>query len=1050
MLEEPDKFNITYTPDASSFVRQDENIETRYRITVSGEHTEIRQITLKNTGNIEEILEISSLFEPVLSKKEQDYAHPSFNNLFLKYEQDGDAIIVKRNRRGNEKELYLVTNFYSNLQNTMGELEFEIDKEKLYEGGSTSIPKMIKESIPFSRKIGLFPNSVISMRKTVKINPGEKVTLNLVIGVSEKLTQAKENVMNYENMENVERAFEVSKAKIEEEIRFLNLNGKSINTFQKMLSYLVFPNDIKRIFSQNKQSYKKEFLWKYGISGDLPILIVEISEPNDYHVVKELLKAFEYFNVKNIQIDLLILMKEENIYEQYIKQNVYKVIEDNNLTYLLNTKGGIYLLNENEITDIEGFKAFANFIVNAKEGNLDVILADKEEEYLESLKENVLMKNENIPLPEFNDIDVNIKMEDLKYYNGYGGFSENGKEYIMCVNKYNKTPTVWSNVLSNEKFGCIVTNNLGGYTWSKNSRLGRLTAWSNDAVLDIPSEIVYIKDKNLNLAWSLGLNVMPDDKNYYITFGFGYTKVNHCSYGLIQNEEIFVPRNESVKITKIILKNTMPIKRNLKLIYYMKPVLGEDEINSLYHIDTEFLESQNIVIAKNLNQNDISKIMYISSSEKINSYTGRKNEVGNIYNPSILNMMCLSNENAYGSQSRIAIQIDVELASYEDKEIVLMFGEAENLINLQDICYKYSKIENVNTELENVKDFWNNLLGNLQVNTPVESMNIMLNGWAAYQTIACRLWAKSGFYQSGGAYGFRDQLQDTLGIKFLSDFLMEKQIKLHAKHQFLEGDVEHWWHEETKRGIRTRFSDDLLWLAYITVEYVEYTNNYEILDEEISFIQGEELKVGEDERYEFYPETDQKQSLYIHIIKAIERTLNFGENGLPKIGSGDWNDGFSTVGNKGKGESVWLGFFLYEVLERIIPICKKREDIELAEKYEKIKIELKKKLNNIGWDGRWYKRAICDDGNILGSIENEECKIDSISQSWSVISNAGDNDKKYIAMESLENHLVDKANGIIKLLDPPFEKSKIEPGYIKSYLPGVRENGGQYTHVCCC
>lgn len=323
----------------------------------------------------------------------------------------------------------------------------------------------------------------------------------------------------------------------------------------------------------------------------------------------------------------------------------------------------------------------------------------------------------------------------------------------------------------------------------------------------------------------------------------------------------------------------------------------------------------------------------------------------------------------------------------------------------------------------------------------------MLNGWIAYQTIASRLYAKSGYYQSGGAYGFRDQLQDTLGLKYLDIEFMKKQIIKHSKHQFKEGDVEHWWHEETGRGIRTRFSDDLLWLAFLTVEYIKFTGDKTILDIETPYLEGQILEENQDEKYDKYNETKEQESIYKHCIRAIEKSLNFGENGLPKIGSGDWNDGFSTVGNKGKGESVWLGFFLYTVLDNFIPICEEKGDLELAKKYEEIKKDLKRALNTNGWDGRWYKRAFMDDGNILGSMQNDECRIDSIAQSWSVISNAGENDKKYIAMESLENHLVDKENGIIKLLDPPFEKSKLEPGYIKAYLPGVRENGGQYTHA---
>ena len=323
----------------------------------------------------------------------------------------------------------------------------------------------------------------------------------------------------------------------------------------------------------------------------------------------------------------------------------------------------------------------------------------------------------------------------------------------------------------------------------------------------------------------------------------------------------------------------------------------------------------------------------------------------------------------------------------------------------------------------------------------------MLNGWTVYQTIESRLLGRSGYYQSGGAYGFRDQLQDTLGLKYIHPEFLKHQILKHAKHQFVEGDVEHWWHEETGRGIRTRFSDDLLWLVYVTLEYINHTGDTSILEIEIQYLQGELLKEGEDEKYDKYQVTSFKEPLYEHCKKAIERSLNFGENGLPKIGSGDWNDGFSTVGNKGKGESVWLGFFLYGILDKFIPICKQKGEEELAQKYTTIQNQLKRALNTNGWDGRWYKRAFMDDGNILGSMENDECRIDSIAQSWSIISQAGDNDKKYISMDSLENHLVDRENGIIKLLDPPFAKGKLEPGYIKAYLPGVRENGGQYTHA---
>ena len=461
--------------------------------------------------------------------------------------------------------------------------------------------------------------------------------------------------------------------------------------------------------------------------------------------------------------------------------------------------------------------------------------------------------------------------------------------------------------------------------------------------------------------------------------------------------------------------------------------------------------NNNVVTAENLyTDNFKGQIVYCGSSEKIKSFTGSKDDFigqGKINKPKAINTVNLGNQSGLGENSCIAIELEIQLEGYESKELVLFLGEEENLLKAKDTAYKYSKISNVREELNQVKRFWYELLTRIQVKTPLESMNIMLNGWAIYQTIVSRLWARTGYYQSGGAIGFRDQLQDTLGLKYIAPELMKNQILIQTKHQFIEGDVEHWWHEETKRGIRTRFSDDLLWLCYVVSEYIEYTGDKEFLNIEVPYLQGEPLEEGIDEKYDLYLESDISGTIYEHCIKAIEKSLNFGENGLPKIGSGDWNDGLNTVGNKKKGESVWLGFFLYEILKRFIPICEEMDDHKRADKYDKIREKLKKALNSAGWDGRWFKRAFTDEGEPIGSIENEECRIDSISQSWGVISGAADNDKKYISMESLENHLIDKENGIIKLLDPPFNKTKMEPGYIKAYLPGVRENGGQYTHA---
>ena len=1039
----PDKYSVTFAPDKNRLTRNDENIKTIQDIVVAQDTgTEIRKITLKNNSNIDETIEVSTIFEPILSKKEQDYSHRAFNNLGLRYEfiEDHETILIKRNRREDEKELYLGTRFYSETINTIGDLEYEIN--------GNIVNKCVENSIPFSKRITSQTEPVIAFRRTVKIPKNEKVSFNLIITVSEDREEVLKNIDYYSNEENVKREYELARVRAEEEAKYLRINGEELKIYQRLLPYIIFQNPIKRLYMNKipKKKYYQEELWKYGISGDLPIVLIKIGNVEDIYVIREMLKAQEFFRTKKINFDLVILDEEKASYEKYLKDAIFHEIANSQQAYLLNQR--IFVIDDKEDLNLFLFKA--NIVIEANKGSIKNLLNELEEDYLYSIKNVALDKRENIIKTENEDNNNYFNTQYLKYYNEYGGFSEDGTEYRIKHSKNNSLPTVWSHIMANEKFGTLVTNNMGGFTWNKNSRLNRITAWSNDSVDDEPSEIIYLKDKDILESWSVGKNPKPDNNEYAVTFGFGYAKYNHFNCGISQELDIFVPKKDSIKINILNLKNTTQEKKNLRLIYYVKPVLGEEELKTNGYINLQFNKNSNLLLAENLYGNNIGKTAFVASSEQITSYTGNKTSFigkGDLSNPESLDKIALTNENSLGNSTCIAIQMDITIYPYENKEIVLLIGEAEDKLEAQDLVYKYSDIKNCKKELIETKQFWKEKLSRLQIKTPSESMNIMLNGWILYQAIACRLWAKSAFYQSGGATGFRDQLQDSLGIKYIEPEITRNQILKHCAHQFIDGDVEHWWHDETSRGIRTRFSDDLLWLPYVVIGYIESTNDISILDEEVYYLSGKDLAEGQNESYDIHLPSDTKESVFRHCIKAIEKSLNFGENRLPKIGTGDWNDGFSKVGEKGKGESVWLGFFLYDILDRFGKILEIKEEKELSQKYEEIKQSLKKALNTAGWDGRWYRRAFMDDGNVLGSIENEECKIDSIAQSWSVISNAGDNDKKYISMESLENHLIDKEAGIIKLLDPPFDRSNLEPGYIKMYLPGVRENGGQYTHA---
>lgn len=922
-LSKPDKYEITLAEDTSKIKRIDGAIQTVTKVTVAQEEpVELRNIKVTNNGLEEEILEITSILEPVISKKAQDYAHPAFNNLFLTFECIEDNIILakRRKRSKDEKEIYMAVCLYTEAE-TVGELEYEIDKEKFLGRGNLGVPAMVKNSKPLSKNTNLVTDPIIALKRTIKIKPEKSTNLTLIISVSEIKEEAINMAKEYSNNEKIKRCFELSRARVEAEARYLGINHKDIETYQKMLGYILYPNPLKKLYlnSLPQRNYPQSELWKYGISGDLPIVLLKIKEVNDTDVLKEVLKAYEYYRSKNIFIDLVILDEEPNSYEMYVKEAIINTILNNNLSHYQNINSGIFIIDQTESIPLLEFRA--NIIIDSKNGPLSRQLKDLEDEYLEKEKDvgyelpkGIMLEEENITIP--------LDTENLRYYNEYGGFSEDGKEYIVKVNKNKRLPTVWSHIIANKNFGTLVTESMGGFTWYKNSRLNRLTTWSNNQVTDIPSEVIYMQEKETGKTWSIGLNPMPDNNDYIISYGFGYAKYKHTSMDILQELNVFVAKEDNVKINLLNLKNLAPKKKKIKLVYYIKPTLGEDEILSNSYIETENKESSNTIIMKN-RIFDKEQYAYISCSEKIGSYTGNKQffiGTGTVSNPEALKKVSLNNENSLGTNNIMAIQIEIELEAFETKNISFILGMDEEIINCLDNSYKYTKIQNCISELENVKQYWNSLLGVIQVKTPVESFNILLNGWLSYQAIACRLWARSAFYQSGGAFGYRDQLQDTLGIKYLDKNFMKEQIIKHSKHQFIEGDVEHWWHDENASGIRTRFSDDLLWLVYVVAEYIEQTGDYSILDIKTSYKKGEILQEGTDEKYDKYEDSENEEEIYNHCIKAIEKSLNFGEHGLPKMGSGDWNDSMSTVGNKGKGESVWLGFFLYDVLSRFIPI----------------------------------------------------------------------------------------------------------------------------------
>jgi cyclic beta-1,2-glucan synthetase len=803
-LSKADKYVMCFTPDMNKITRQDGNIETITKISVAPtEPVEIRRIELVNHGIEDETIEITSFLEPLISEKEQDYAHRAFNKLFLEYEIIEDTILIRRKSRDKSKsDMFLAVNLYAENE-IIGETEFEVDKEKFYGREAIGLPKTVESSIPLGRNIGLTTEPIVAIKNTVKIKANEKVAFNLIMCVSESKEKVIELINKFTNSETIKRNIELAKVKVEAESRYLNIKGKEIDLCQKILGYLIFPNPLKRIINKNKKvisAYVSE-LWKYGISGDLPILLVKVKDISDIEILKQVINVYEYLRVKNINIDLVIVDEEQHSYENYTREGIINIILNKNMGYLQNIRSGIFVLNNLSKEEIQVLEFRANLVLDVSLGKIERQLTDLEEEYIETIKQ---IGDEKIPQIAEEPEQIRKKLEDeqLKYCNEYGGFSLDGKEYNIRINKDNKLPTVWSHVLANEKFGTVVTENMGGYTWYKNSRLNRLTAWANNPTNDIPSEIIYLEDMDNKKVWSLGQNPIPDSNDYYITYGFGYANYMHKSNGLIQNASIFVPCKDSAKVHLIRLENIEPRKRKIKLVYYIKPVLGEDETISNTYLNLEYKEGSNLLCLENISNEDFKNVLYVSSSEKINSYTGNKDFFignGTIANPDGIHKLDLDRQNSLWRNGILAIEFQVELQALESKEISIVLGAEESIINCQDNAYKYGKISNVKEEYKKVKEYWEDITGKVHVKTPVESMNILLNGWLIYQTISARLLARSGYYQSGGAFGFRDQLQDTIALKYINPEIMKNQIIKHSSHQFIEGDVEHWWHDETRK-----------------------------------------------------------------------------------------------------------------------------------------------------------------------------------------------------------------------------------------------------------
>jgi cyclic beta-1,2-glucan synthetase len=1047
----PNRYKVVFSQDKISIARTDGDIDTNTEIIVSTEdNVEVRRLTLTNHSQQPKIMEITSYLEAVLTPQAADEAHPAFSNLFIRteYMQRYNTLLAVRRPREKEKTPTWAFHELTVNEEALGGIQYETDRARFIgRGNSLEKPVAVEGNHPLSNTVGPVLDPIMSLRCRVRLQPGQTVKLNYITGVSDSKDKITLLAEKYHDWSSIERAFELAWTRSQVEMRYLNLKKEEIELYRQMMSQILYLSPHRRRLENAIKENRKgqPGLWTYGISGDLPIVLISISKVEEIDIVKELIKAHEYWRLKGLIVDIVIINEEESSYTQPLFNLLQDILSISHARDIRERPGGIFIKQGATIPeeDKQLIAASARIVLKARNGALSVQTKVRNGKNAFEYK---LWKGK---IKRYNKQDT--RQLELQSFNGYGGFDKEGREYVIKLAEGMNTPVPWSNVIANKNFGFLITESGASTTWAENSRENKLSTWSNDPVSDPSGEIIYIRDEYTGEIWSVTPRPIRTESPYIIRHGFGYSVFEHNWNGIEHELVEFVPVTESVKLCILKLKNTTGTKRKLSATYYVRTVLGVNERSTAQHVYSELNSNGAILIRNNYNTDFPGRIAFLDTNGSERYYTGDRREflgnMGSLRHPEALRQEKLSNTLGAGFDPCACIQVVIELKPKEQKELIFMLGQNESIEAVNACTEKYRNSKETHKALAEVIAYWEGILRKVEISTPDRNMDTILNGWLLYQTLNCRMWARTAFYQSGGAYGFRDQLQDSMAVINTLPELTRNQILFHASHQFLEGDVQHWWHPGSNKGIRTRFSDDLLWLPYVTMEYIKRTGEFNILDEMAEFLEDEQLQEGEDERYNIPYVSDISTSVYDHCIRAIERSLKFGHHGIPLMGSGDWNDGMSTVGNKGKGESVWLGWFLYDILMNFSELCRLRKDGNKADRYKNIAKEIAKAQEENAWDGNWYRRAYFDNGLPLGSAENTECKIDSLAQTWAVISGAGNPERTKEAMGAVEQYLIRKDDGLIMLLTPPFDEGDLHPGYIKGYLPGVRENGGQYTHA---
>ncbi|MDR3714632.1 MAG: glucoamylase family protein [Puia sp.] len=1055
-LRQAKSYEAVFSQGRAEFRRRDSDIETHTEIVVSPEDDiEMRRIHLTNRSRRKKTIEITSYAEVVLTSAIADALHPAFSNLFVETEilDSRNAILCTRRPRSTGEACPWMFHLMKAHTADGQEVSYETDRMQFIGRGNTVTDPQSMSQGNLSGTQGSVLDPIVSIRYRITLNPQETTTVDMVFGMGETREISLGLIEKYQDRHLTDRAFELAWTHSQVVLRQINASEADAQLYGRLAGSVIYANAALRadpaILIQNRRG--QSGLWSYSISGDLPIVLVQIEDPANIDMVKQMVQAHAYWRLKGLIVDLVIWNEDHGGYRQLLQNQLLGLISAGIETDLADRPGGIFVRVADQISPEDRIllQTVARIKISDTAGDLSYQVGKRS--IARPLIPRLVPRQPYFPQAE-NAGPQPTDPNELQYFNGIGGFSREGHEYLITTGRGQTTPAPWINVLANAQFGTVLSESGQAYTWVENAHEFRLTPWNNDPVSDTGGETFYLRDEESGIVWSPTLLPATGKSSYTTRHGFGYSIFDHTEDGIHSEMQVYVDLEAAIKFTVIKLHNYSGRERKLSLTGYTEWVLGDLKPKSAMHVVTTIDPATGALFARNAYNTELGdRTCFFDVHAESRTFTADRTEFigrnGSIRRPDALTRVRLSGRTGAALDPCAVLQVPLDLPENGEQTIIFLLGAARNNEEAGNLIRQFLGPDAAQQSLDRIRAYWNKTLGVVKIESPEHSMNLLANGWLLYQTIACRIRARSGYYQSGGAFGFRDQLQDTLAILHTEPGAVREHLLLSASRQFREGDVQHWWHPPTGRGVRTRCSDDYLWLPFVASRYITHTGDTQVLDEIVGFLDGRPLNPEEESYYDLPGHSPQSASLYEHCVRAIRHGLRFGEHGLPLMGSGDWNDGMDKVGQHGKGESVWLGFFLYTVLKHFAGIATLQKDAAFNEECERQAAQLKENLNKNAWDGQWYRRAYFDDGTPLGASTNEECRIDSIAQSWSVLSGAGTPEYTTKGMESADKYLVRRDSGIIQLLDPPFDKSDLDPGYIKGYVPGVRENGGQYTHA---